>query len=565
MRADLRLSVTAVFTAAVLAITALPSTAFADEAPAAPSPIGVGRAVTDDTQRGTFSVTAWTDAPQAKVTKVAATVRQGDTVYATFPSLPERPLWQTGYGGTYLLPAESTLKLVEDGGTLPSLGTYAIDVTVTDSLGNTHTRTDAGTLDFRLRPQLTFGVGKPTWTDKNVRPQGTLIGIEPGSGDTVPLPGRTLTVAPVEPTPGSPVTAVTDGTGAFTGGPIPVTDTNGRFVATYAEDSDAVHGSVSEYRTVWEWVSHRVAVTAAADKRRALNGEAVTISGRMTDPNAGNAPLANQPVRVSLGYYVYGMPYGKTVYTDADGRYTARLIAASNLESGEAWQVTSPDPFLSFPERTGAIAIPWESRIDLVGGGLTADARVWVTGVFRSRYTTGSRNVGLAQYVQLEQSADGRTGWRKLASAQAYDTYGPNFSLSANSSGGYFRVRHLISDAYAESSSRVFRLVRTPTRIAAMNAGPEPVRKGAYVTATGTLQHYSSGAWRVFGNVPVALQFQAKGTTAWRQVATGRSATNGTIRLSAKAWSDGSWRIRYWGDSTHFHSPAPWADYIDVR
>lgn len=208
MRADLRLSLTAAVAAVALAATTAP--ALADTTPAATPTVGIGRAVTDDTQRGTFAVTAWTDAPQAKVTAVSARIRQGDTVLADIPSLTPGPTWDPTQAATYRLPAEATLKLVEDGGTLPSLGTYAIDVTATDSLGNKLTRTDAGRLDFRLRPDLvSFGVGVPAWDDRNARPQGNLSAVQPGSGDIVPLPDRTVTVrrddaADETPGPSSP-------------------------------------------------------------------------------------------------------------------------------------------------------------------------------------------------------------------------------------------------------------------------------------------------------------------------------------------------------------------------
>ncbi|MEF9884467.1 hypothetical protein [Streptomyces sp. P9-A4] len=565
MRADLRLSLTALLTAAVLSAATLP--ALADEAPAAPTPIGIGPALTDDVQRGTFRVAAWTDAPQAKVTAVSARVRQGDTVLAEIPALAPGNPWDPMTAGRFLVPSEAALRLTEDGGTIPALGRYAIDVTATDSLGNTFTRTDAGTLDFRLLPRLdSFGIGIPAWDDRNARPTGTLVGVQPGSGDLVPLPGRTVTVTPTVRTPGSAVTAVTGDSGVFTGGPLPVADEYATFEASYTEDSAEVHGSAYEYRRAYDLKGREVKVTAAADKKRALSGEAVTVSGRVTDPAAGNAPVADQALMVTLGVYTDNAPYGTTVHTDADGRFSARLIAASGLaDYGDYWSVRSADPYLRFDQVSGVVAIPWETRIDLLTGGLSADGRVTVGGVFRPRYVPGSRSSVPSQYLQLEQSADGKTGWRKIASAQAYAAYWSTFALAANSGGGYFRVRHLTSDAYAESSSRVFRLVRTPVRVVGMNAGPEPVRKGANVYTTGTLQHYTNGVWRAFGNAPVALQFQAKGSTTWRQVATGRSAANGWVSLKAKASADGSWRIRYWGDSTHFHSAAPWADFVDVR
>ncbi|WP_328943365.1 carboxypeptidase-like regulatory domain-containing protein [Streptomyces sp. NBC_00250] len=577
MRADLRrrLSLAAVLTVAALTVTTLPAAALTGTAPigsaeaaaAAPGPIGIGPALTDDAQRGTFKVAAWTDAPRATVAKVSARIRQGDTVLAEIPALAPGNPWDPLTAGRFVLPAEAALRLTEDGGTIPALGTYAIDVTATDSLGNKLTRTDAGTLDFRLRPQFdTFGIGTPAWDDRNARPKGTLLGIQPGSGDAVPLSGRTITVAPTYTTPGSATTVVTDATGAFLGSPMPVNDAYATFEATFSEDSTEVHGSVAETRRVYEVTGRAVKITATADKKRALSGEAVTISGRVTDTAAGQAPLAGQTLQVSLGEYTSNTPYGTTVLTDANGRFSVRLIAASGLSTyDEYWQVRTADPFLKYTAVNGRIAVPWESRIDLLSRSLAADGRVSVAGIFRARYTLGTRSTGGAQYVQLEQSADGKTGWRKLAGAQTSDGYWTSFSVAGKSTGGYYRVRHLTSDAYAESSSNVFRLVRTSTRIVGMNAGPEPVRKGAYVTATGTLQHYTSGAWRTFGSGSVALQFQAKGSTAWRQVATGRPAADGKISLKAKATVDGTWRLRYYGDATHFTSPFSWADYVDVR
>ncbi|MFJ9434105.1 hypothetical protein ACIRQY_31235 [Streptomyces sp. NPDC101490] len=563
MRADLRLSLTAVVTAAALAATTAP--ALAEDTPVS-SPVGVGRAVTDETQRGTFKVTAWTDARGAKITAVSARVRQGDTVLAEFPALSSLASWSDpSLEAAYAPPAGTVLKLVEDGGVMPALGTYAIDVTATDSLGNRITRTDAGRLDFRVRPELKFGVSVPSWEDRAARGQGTLIGVEPGSGDVVPLGGRTITLRPPESSGGTVHTAVTDGTGAFTGSPVPIPrGSYESFAATFTEDSAEVHGTTSEYRWVDSLKARQVKVTATADKKRAANGEPVTVSGRMTDPATGNAPLANQPVRVYLGHHEYGRPYGKTVHTDADGRFSVRLIAAAGIEGAGYWRVDSADPYLMFPLLSGVLAVPVESRTDRLSTSLTANGKLTVTGVFRARYQLHSFP-DRQQYVQLEQAVNGV--WKKVGpTASVNSLYWNTFTISLNSRGGWFRLRHLTSDEFAESSTPSFRLARAETRTVGLNAGPEPVRKGADVTVTGAVQHYLDGAWRTLGNATVKLEFQPRGSTSWKPVGTGRASRSGQVSLRAKATADGSWRIRYYGDATHFDSPAnAGGDYVDVR
>ncbi|WP_225803506.1 hypothetical protein [Streptomyces sp. NK15101] len=62
-----------------------------------------------------------------------------------------------------------------------------------------------------------FTLGKPTYAYRNAYPAGALVGIQPGSGDAVPLAGRSVSYRPV-PGAAPAAQAVTDATGRFTGG-----------------------------------------------------------------------------------------------------------------------------------------------------------------------------------------------------------------------------------------------------------------------------------------------------------------------------------------------------------
>ncbi|WP_370414085.1 carboxypeptidase-like regulatory domain-containing protein [Streptomyces fradiae] len=556
MRSDLRrLSAVSLVTAlTALTLGAAVGPASAEDVPATPtSPVGIGRALTNDAQRGSFKVTAWTDAPEATVTAVSAKVRQGDTVLAEIPALEENAASK----GTFALPAVSTLKLTEDGGTIPSLGKYAIDVTATDSLGNTVTRANAGTLDFTLKPRLNaFGIGNPSWADPFLHPKGALIGVQPGSGDEVPLSGRTVSYdyTGTDTTFGS---AVTGETGEFTGEPVAAETRYASTQARFTEDSAEVHGTATYYAYT-SGQEKRATVTASADKVRAASGELVTVSGRVTDPNAADAPMADVPVSARLGNGL-----SKTVRTDAEGRFSVQLVAAGGGGAG-GWSVQSESRFLSF-YAYGPLALPADSITTVAGYKLATDARLTVYGELRAPYETWLSTSSM-QTVVLEQSPDGQTGWKQIASTSFYNNnVRTPFTIGAWNKGGWFRVRHLANDYFGESAGKPFYIVRTDSRVTGLKASPDPVAKGSAITVTGSLQHYTSGAWRGLGYQPVSVWFKPWGKTGtWKQVATGKSSSTGAVSVKTTAGVDGWYQIRYYGDGTHFQTFSG-QDWVDVR
>ncbi|MER5885103.1 hypothetical protein ABT160_14850 [Streptomyces sp. NPDC001941] len=560
MRADLtgrpaRLTLVAAVAALSLAATTAPALA-ADE----PVAVGIGRAVTDQAERGTFGVTAWTDAPGATLVSVSAKVRRGDTVVAELPALAGAP----GAEGRFTVPAGTPLKLTEDGGDIPALGAYAIDVTATDSTGATVTRRDAGTLDFTLRPVLVLpDLPKPTWQDPNARPQGTLVGIQPGSRDEVPLAGRTVSFDRV-PAAGDTRTAVTTDTGAFASAPFPLATPSGEFRASFSEDSAEVHGSTAATRSVWQSQPRRVTVAASADRTRVLPGEGVTVSGRVLD---GTDPLAGVVISVGLGRDGHRQGAGRNVTTDADGRFTATLtsVPGNGLNS---WSAVPVDGWLS-GDASGPLALPAESKMVAHSASLGADGRVVVSGAFSPKLQS-NRVDGQDQQVQVEYSADGRTGWKALGSGWSsvstpYNSWYNTFQVvGTGGASGSYRVRHLTSDQYAESVSQVFSMGRTTTRLPDVNATPEPVKKGAALAVTGTLQEYVNKSWRAMPKQKVQLWFRAANSSSFKLQLSTTTDAKGKAVFRTKATVDGSYLIRYFGDGTHFNSTAT-ADAVDVR
>ncbi|MGW1727539.1 hypothetical protein ACWCQK_32060 [Streptomyces sp. NPDC002306] len=531
--------------------------ALADDA----GPVGIGAARTAD-NRGMFTVTAWTDAPGAAVTSVSARVRTGDTVVAELPAL-------TRSGSAWAVPADAALKLVEDGGTMPHLGAYAIDVSATDDQGHTTTRSAAGTLDFTLKPVLidTDGDNRlaftrlPTYDRKSLAATDLLVGIEPGSGDRVPIEGRTVEVTRAydggKPRPDDTFTAVTDAEGRFTTEDLDMANW-ASFTARFTEAGDQVHGSTAAFGRP-SISSTRVAVTATADRTRVLPGQKVTVTGTVsTGGGADAAGLADIPVRINLRYFGNDSQ-ALTVTTDAAGHFSAVLDPPAGL-GVDGWSVNPADLYLSATPATGSLVVPDESALRKVKSSLAADGLVKFTGRLQRAYRDDS--IG-AESVRLEYSADGRTGWKTLATAKV--GYYGDFTLSAwGYVDGYYRVHHLTSDGLAESTSAPVRLSRVDTRVYAIKASSTKVKKSTSVTFTGTLQEYVNRTWRPYKGRHVELYFQKKGSTKWTYMGSGTTSSTGKATLKGKPTSDGKWLIQYFGDATHFDSGGT-AVYVDVR
>ncbi|GGX31750.1 Ig-like domain-containing protein [Streptomyces chryseus] len=537
-------------------VTLGPGTAHAADA----APVGIGRAVTDSDRRGLFSVSAWTDATGADIVSVSARIRSGADVVTEVPALTEQS-WDKG---RFRVPESAMLKLTEDRGAIPALGRYAIDVTAKDSKGNTTTRQDAGVLDFTLTPR--FGELKqennPNRENPRLRLRTTLMGEQPGSGDLVPLDNATVTFFRTytgdKPEPAASVTAVTDASGAVTSPEIEIRGW-ANLRAAHTANTATAHGSAAVHAGL-SITPYTVKVTARADRARLLPGDAATVTGRVTH-GAANTPVEGTDISVGFRYGGGSGPTApKTVRTDADGRFTATLTGATGL-SLSGWSA-QPAEFYVSGEATGALAVPVESALRGVRSTLAADHKVTVTGSVAAVYDREARFA--EEPVQLQHSKDGRTGWTKVASAKtAY--YSGEFSLSAKGSdGGYYRVHHPTTDAYAESFGPAHHLTRTATRVTSVNAGPEPVTKGKTVTVTGVLQEKSGSGWKAYRGKAVDLYFQAKGSTKWSYVTWGRPASNGKITLKTKAVKDGTWTFRHVGDSKHFNSTSG-TDYVDVR
>ncbi|MEV6018350.1 MULTISPECIES: hypothetical protein [unclassified Streptomyces] len=99
-----------------------------------------------------------------------------------------------------------------------------------------------------------------------------------------------------------------------------------------------------------------------------------------------------------------------------------------------------------------------------------------------------------------------------------------------------------------------------------VNAGPEPVKKGGTLTVKGALTRadWNTGRYTGLKGQPAALQFKAKGATAYKTVKTVTSGTAGALSTTVKATTDGTYRYTFAGTATTGTATAT-GDYVDVK
>ncbi|MET9023463.1 hypothetical protein ABZV93_26170 [Actinopolymorpha sp. NPDC004070] len=99
-----------------------------------------------------------------------------------------------------------------------------------------------------------------------------------------------------------------------------------------------------------------------------------------------------------------------------------------------------------------------------------------------------------------------------------------------------------------------------------VNASPEPVKKGAPITVSGTLKraNWDTHHYAGYTKQTVALQFRKSGTTTYKTVKTVISGTGGGLWTRVTASADGTWRWYFPGTATTGAVTVA-GDYVDVR
>ncbi|MFD5819193.1 hypothetical protein [Streptomyces sp. NPDC127038] len=442
---------------------------------------------------------------------------------------------------------------------LPSYGTYDVTVSAEDSDGDSTTAAGVTTVDVEPKPVFADRSISPDVLDvehEHVTLSGRISVFDPITGDTSPLAGKALNV--VAEYSYSAVTAA-DGSYAIDVAPrlngenatsVPVSlsfwiaDPDG--TNTYVlVDSKTLPVVVSPSRIRLDHSSAQIKFGAKASS----SGVVEYLYGGTWRPAKG--------VALDMGYYA-------TATSGTGGRFT--LTDPYMPYDDVTFTVeTSRDSYLADPYLTASHA---QFKVDVVNRTNICFCSSWID-AYSNLHVQGSMNASNGKVppnhkLYLQQSADGRTGWKSLGwfTTKSDGTFNLDGYVAVPK--GYWRLYSAGSSDYQPGYSNSVHFNRTATRITGFNAGPEPVRKGHTVTATGTLQRLSGTKWSAFGKQRVYILFQAKGKKSWTQLGSVKTDSHGRFTARFTAKQDGTWVGVYLASGSYVDAES-YHDYVDVR
>ncbi|MCT9006324.1 hypothetical protein [Streptomyces rhizosphaerihabitans] len=442
---------------------------------------------------------------------------------------------------------------------LPSYGSYDVTVSAQDSDADSSSSAHATTVDVEPKPVFADRSISPAVLDvehTHVTLGGRISLFDPITGDTSPLAGKTLSV--VAENGYSTVTAA-DGSYAIDVAPklngdnatsVPVSLSfwiaNPDGTNTYVlVDSKTLPVVVSPSRIRLDHSSVRIKFGAKASS----SGVVEYLYDGTWRPAKG--------VAVDMGYYA-------TATSGAGGRFTL-TDPYIPYDDGTFTVETTRDSYLADPYLTASHA---QFKVDVINKTNICFCSSWID-EYSDLHIQGSMNASNGKVppnrkLYLQQSADGKTGWKSLGwfTAKSDGTFNLDGYVSVPK--GYWRLYSAGSSDYQSGYSNSVHFNRTATRITGFNAGPEPVRKGHTVTTTGTLQRLSGTKWVAFDKQRVHILFQAKGKKSWTELGSVKTDSHGhfTARFTAK--QDGTW-VGFYVASGSYVDAESYHDYVDVR
>lgn len=447
---------------------------------------------------------------------------------------------------------------------LDTLGDYTIDIEATNTAGETTVQKNAGTLKYQKQPVISGFTVTPLTPDiehRTVTGEGDLVLRDPSTRETVPLPGASVDLRLGQ---NGDLTVTSDEAGHFSASR-ELTDGGGWAWATYNGDLG--------YATVYPWLDIRTQPAKTRfvldkDKRNfhVTSGQKIAVTGTLQYLSGDQwKPLAGVPVE--LDYRDGSITDASEDTTDADGRFTLEKYPYGRKT---VYEVGFPAyPYNAWIERTAKVEVPvWTTATtDFTEFTARIDeyARLEITGSLRA----AGRDTGGSVNVDVQYSADGRTGWTtKKTLRTQLDSQFIVEDLPGHTDG-YWRLRYAGSAAkdMKGSVSDSLRRNRALTRVKDGNASPEPVYKGRTITVKGVLQERKVGStsWTAYGDKKVQILFRPKGESGWYLMSTVTTKASGSFSKGFTAQQDGTWvAVHLYPDGKHFVGSGT-EDYVDVR
>ncbi|MET9406755.1 hypothetical protein ABZX90_13495 [Streptomyces sp. NPDC002935] len=444
---------------------------------------------------------------------------------------------------------------------LADLGIYRLVLDLTDEDGDTTTAESRYGFDYYLTAGLTdFEVtpDHPDYAHRQVSVSGRYTITDPRTGDTRPAHGQV-----------DVHTANWDETKTVD------MDAEGRFATTYTHTDG--FGSVSSWlrlsspEPMYQNGPSFPVSPVRSDTRVTLDSTALSVKEGEPVKVSGLAEVlvdgAWRPLDGATVTEMWSSDMGGATsrpVTGANGRFTGELKMS---RSGTVYVSVVDGTYLNTsPERSVKVQVARKTSISGFTVSLNKYAELTAGGYLH----TGSSTPGDADnHVRLQYSADGKTGWTTLKTvtpSSGDPETGSHFKGTFDAPAkGYYRAYFAATANWQASYSNVLHAERTKTRITDANASPEPVTKGRTITVQGTLQHYTSSAWRTYSSQKVKILFRPKGSSTWYDKGDTTTRSNGSFSKGFTAQTDGTWvAVLLYPNSTHLVSSGR-EDYVDVR
>ncbi|MFC9972719.1 hypothetical protein ACFVH6_17700 [Spirillospora sp. NPDC127200] len=234
---------------------------------------------------------------------------------------------------------------------------------------------------------------------------------------------------------------------------------------------------------------------------------------------------------------------------------TAALVAvvpAANAHAAPAVRAAAPAP----------------TAITGVKAATAATGKLTVSG----RLTTPGGTVGAGRQIIVENADDRGKNWRRLHLFQgekwpvtkADGSFAGTFR-SPFYAHGYFRFRFLGGPKYAASVSATLRDHRVNARVFGWKVAPTKIRKGSYVTFSGTLKEKPGSAYRPFKGQLVYIEGRVKGEKKWYWYARPKTDAKGDFKARFRVYQDTSFMYAYYGDKNHLVDFPVKTTFVNVR
>ncbi|MET7721062.1 hypothetical protein [Streptomyces mirabilis] len=442
---------------------------------------------------------------------------------------------------------------------LPSYGSYDVTVSAQDSDGDSTSSAHATTVDVEPKPVFADRSISPAVLDvehTHVTLSGRISLFDPITGDTSPLAGKELSA-----TAESGSSAVTAADGSYA---IDVAPKLNGLNATSVPVSLSFWIANPDGTNTYVLVDSKTLPVVVSPSRIRLDHSSVRIKFGAKASSSGVVEYLYdgtwrpaKGVALDMGYYAKAT-------SGAGGRFTLTDPYIPYDDSTFTVE-TSLDSYLADPYLTASHA---QFKVDVINRTNICFCSSWID-EYSDLHIQGSMSASNGKVppnrrLYVQQSADGKTGWKSLGwfTTKSDGTFNLDGYVSVPK--GYWRLYSAGSSDYQPGYSNSVHFNRTATRITGFNAGPEPVRKGHTVTTTGTLQKLSGTKWVAFGKQRVYILFQAKGKKSWTSLGSVKADSRGRFTARFTAKQDGTWVGVYLASGSYVDAES-YHDYVDVR